>query len=134
MLESGSIVMSIDTPAPRLDSLSGFVMPGRRINVVGTSGSGKTTMARDLAGILGVPHVELDALHWGPNWTEEPDEVFRERVDTLLVGDGWTTDGNYRTVRDIVWGRADTVVWLDYSLPLILWRLSRRTFGRALLN
>jgi adenylate kinase family enzyme len=109
-------------------------MPGKRINVIGTSGSGKTTMARLLAARLGVPHIELDALHWGPNWTEEPDEVFRERADRLLVGEGWTTDGNYAVVRDILWSRADTIVWLDYSLPLILWRLTRRTFGRAILN
>ena len=108
--------------------------PGRRIVVIGTSGSGKTTMARLLAAHLGVPHIELDELHWGPNWTEEPDEIFRERVDKKLVGDSWTVDGNYGAVRDIVWGRADTIVWLDYSLPMILWRLTRRTFGRAVLN
>lgn len=112
-----------------------FTMPGRRIMVVGTSGSGKTTMARRLAERLGVQHVELDALHWGPNWTEEPDELFRERTLQALDGrESWTLDGNYGQVRDIVWPRADTVVWLDFSLPLILWRLTRRTFSRAILN
>ena len=109
--------------------------PGQRVIVVGTSGSGKTTMARRLAERLGAPHVELDGLHWGPNWTEEPDELLRERTEKALDGrEKWVIDGNYRAVRDIVWPRADTVVWLNYSLPLILWRLTRRTFRRAVLR
>lgn len=109
--------------------------PGRRIIVIGTSGSGKTTMGRRLGEKLGVQHIELDELHWGPNWTEEPDEVFRERALRALESiEEWTVDGNYRQVRDIVWSRADTVVWLDFSLPLILWRLTRRTFRRAILK
>jgi adenylate kinase family enzyme len=110
------------------------LQPGRRINVIGSTGSGKTTMARLLAERLGLPHVELDALHWGPNWTEEPDDLFRERTDLALRGDGWVTDGNYAVVRDIVWSRADTVVWLDYDLPVIMWRLTRRLFRRAVLK
>ena len=100
-----------------------------RIAVVGTGGSGKTTLAGRLARRLGVPHVELDALHWDPGWTPAPD--FRDRVTEALAGEVWTTDGNYSQVRDIVWQRADTVVWLDYSLPLIMWRVTTRTIGRS---
>jgi hypothetical protein len=76
--------------------------------------------------------VELDALHWGPNWTEVEHPVFRERTIQALSSDAWTTDGNYSAVRDIVWGRADTVVWLDYSLPVILGRVTWRTIRRAM--
>ncbi len=104
----------------------------RRVAVVGTSGSGKTTMAQRLARRLAVPHVELDALHWGPDWTPAPREIFRQRVEQALAGEAWTTDGNYSAVRDIVWGRADAVVWLDYSLPVILWRVTSRTVRRTL--
>lgn len=103
-----------------------------RIAVVGTTGSGKTTVARQLADRLGLPHVELDALNWEPNWTEAPREVFRERISAALRGDAWVADGNYSKVRDIVWARADTIVWLDYPLGLILWRLLRRTIQRTL--
>ena len=103
---------------------------GRQIVVVGTTGSGKTTLAGELARRLEVPHVELDALHWEPGWTEAPTDLFRERVTRALSGEAWVTDGNYSTVRDIVWSRADTIVWLDYSLPTILYRLTRRTFRR----
>jgi adenylate kinase family enzyme len=104
----------------------------RRIAVVGTSGSGKTVLAQGLAQQLGIPHVELDALHWGPDWTPVQLEDFRSRTAQLLSGDAWTTDGNYSKVRDIVWGRADTVVWLDYPVPLVLWRVVRRTLRRSL--
>lgn len=101
-----------------------------RVNVVGTTGSGKTTLARQLAERLHVPHVELDALHWEPNWIEAPNAVFRARVEAALAGDRWTCDGNYSAVRDIVWSRADTIVWLDYSLPVTFVRLFRRTNRR----
>jgi adenylate kinase family enzyme len=102
----------------------------QRIVVVGTSGSGKTTLAHQLAERLGIPHVELDAIHWGPNWTPAPLADFRERTAQALSGDVWTTDGNYSHVRDIVWSRANTIVWLDYPLPVILGRVTRRTIQR----
>lgn len=104
---------------------------GRRFAVVGTSGSGKTTTAGQVAQRLGIPHVELDALHWGPGWTPAPLDVFRKRVSQALSGDAWAVDGNYSKVRDVVWSRADTVVWLDYALPVIMWQLVRRTFRRS---
>lgn len=103
----------------------------RRINVVGTSASGKSTLAATLAALLVVPHVELDALHWEPNWTEASDEVLRQRVRGAIAGDGWVVDGNYAAVRDLVWERAQAVVWLDLPLRTILWRYLRRTVRRV---
>ena len=104
---------------------------GRRIAVVGTTGSGKTTMARRIAQRLAINHVELDALHWGPDWTPAPIERFREHTAQALDGDAWVVDGNYGKVRDIVWSRADTIVWLDYPLLVILGRLVWRTLRRV---
>ncbi len=106
----------------------------RRIAVVGTSGSGKTTLARRLAQRLGVTHVELDSLHWGPDWTPTPRDPFREQVTKALSSEAWTTDGNYGAVRDIIWARADTVVWLDYSLPVVMGRVIWRTIRRSVLR
>ncbi|MFZ1462777.1 MAG: AAA family ATPase, partial [Anaerolineae bacterium] len=65
----------------------------QRISVVGTSGSGKTTLARDLAQRMGVAHIELDALHWEPNWQEAPLDVFRARVAAAVAAETWAADG-----------------------------------------
>jgi adenylate kinase family enzyme len=102
----------------------------QRINVIGTSGSGKTMLAAQISQRLGIPHIELDALHWDPNWNPAPREVFRERVIQALGGETWAVDGNYGAVRDITWSRADTIVWLDYSLPVIMGRVTQRTIRR----
>jgi adenylate kinase family enzyme len=104
----------------------------RRVVVIGTSGSGKTWMARTLAARLGVPHVELDELYWEPNWTGASTERLRERVLEAASSERWIVDGNYSKVRDLVWPRADTVVWLDYSLPVVTWRVVVRTLRRML--
>ncbi len=105
---------------------------GQRIVVIGTTGSGKTTLANSLSARLNLPHVELDAIYWGPNWTPAPREEFRAGVSQALEGERWVVDGNYSKARDIIWPRADTIIWLNYSLPLILSRLTRRTFKRLL--
>ncbi|MEE3719777.1 ATP-binding cassette domain-containing protein [Tumidithrix elongata RA019] len=105
---------------------------GQRISIVGTSGSGKTTLAKNISQLLQIPHVELDALHWEPNWIEAPDQVFRDRISKALSGDRWVVDGNYSKVRDLVWGSADTVVFLDYPFEIVLRQLLRRTLQRSL--
>jgi len=105
------------------------------VSVQGNSGSGKTTTGRKLAAALGVPFVELDAIHHQPGWTELPTEEFRARVAEVCAGEGWVVDGNYSKVRDLVWNRADTVVWLDLpertAFRRVLWRTLRRGVTRA---
>ena len=102
-----------------------------RILILGRTGSGKTTLARELAGTLGVPHVELDSLFFGPNFTTVPLEVLRERTSAAIAGEQWVTDGNKRAVRDLVWPRADTIIWLDYPITVSLWRLGKRALRRT---
>jgi len=108
--------------------------PYRRIVVVGTTSSGKSTLAKSLADKFDLNFIELDALHWEPNWHEAPDNVFRERVDGATYAERWIVAGNYQIVREIVWSRAEAAIWLDYSLPRVFWQLTIRTFRRALLH
>jgi adenylate kinase family enzyme len=103
----------------------------RRINVKGTSGSGKTTFARELASRLELPYIELDALYHGPNWTEATADEFRARVRKAMTPAGWVIDGNYESkLGDTVLAEADTIVWLDLPLWLKLRRIWKRTSHR----
>ena len=103
-----------------------------RVVVVGSSGAGKTSLARRLAAQLGVPHIELDALHFAEDWIEVPDAVFAQRIDAATASGGWVIDGNYSAVtQGLVWPRAHAVVWLDYPFRICAWRLLRRTVLRS---
>ncbi|HYM70798.1 MAG TPA: adenylate kinase [bacterium] len=106
----------------------------QRIVVIGTSGSGKTSLSRELSRRLGIPHIELDALHWGPGWTETPTDVFRARVSRALERTAWVVDGNYAKARDIVWPVADTIVWLDFPLTVVLRQVFLRTLRRMIVR
>ncbi len=99
--------------------------------IVGCSGSGKTTLASALARELRVPHVELDGIFHQPGWSELPEEEFRSRVDRATAPDRWVVDGNYSAVHEVIWTKADTVVWFDLPLPLVLSRTIRRTVRRV---
>ena len=106
----------------------------RRVAVVGTSCSGKTTFAAALAAGLQVPHIELDALHWRPGWVPAPRDEFRAAVAAATSAERWVSDGNYSAVRDLVWGRATAVIWLDYPFATVLRRALYRTARRVLLR
>ena len=95
---------------PNAEGNSSCHQNARRLVVVGTSGAGKTTIARQIASILDVPHIELDSYRYGPNWTKTPDDVVRDRLSEALRAEAWVADGNYyRMARDVVWPRANTV-------------------------
>ena len=104
--------------------------------IVGNSGSGKTTLADHVAQRLGVPHVELDAHYHQAGWTPTPPEEFADAVRAALdaadaASGGWVVCGNYPPVRSQIWARADTIVWLDLPRPLVMWRVTSRSFGQG---
>jgi adenylate kinase family enzyme len=93
---------------------------------------GKTTFARRLAERLAMPHIELDALYWKANWVPRAPAAFRSLVEEAIAGGRWALDGNYSAVRDLIWSRATSVIWLDYGFPRVVWQVLARTLGRTL--
>lgn len=105
--------------------------PYKRIVVVGTTSSGKSTLAKQIADILNLDFIELDALHWEPNWQEADPIDFYIRVENAIKSGAWAVAGNYSVVRDLIWERAESVVWLDYPFHIVFWRLFTRTIRRG---
>jgi adenylate kinase family enzyme len=103
----------------------------KRVVVIGTSCSGKTSFASQLADKLAIAHTELDVLNWPPDWEMQPLEEFRSLVAEIVAQDLWVIDGNYSKVRDIIWPRATHLVWLNYPFRTIFSRAISRTSRRV---
>ncbi|ODT87340.1 hypothetical protein [Phenylobacterium sp. SCN 70-31] len=105
-----------------------------RVAVIGSSGSGKTTFARTLAVAQGVPHIDLDAVTWQPGWValhETDPEEFLRRCEAAMAAEAWVSCGNY-VRRPSLLARVTHLVWLDYSRSVVMSRVIRRSFTRAL--
>lgn len=103
----------------------------KRINVIGTSGSGKSRFSRQLAEALGYQYIEMDAIFWKPNWQKPTDEEFFSALESKLVSDTWVLDGNYNRTGPIKWPRVDTVIWIDYSFTRTIYQAVKRAFIRS---
>ena len=102
-----------------------------RIWLVGSGGAGKSTLAQAISTRLALPHTELDSLYWRPGWQPLDSAEFRAAVAAVVAQPRWVVCGNYSKASELVLARADTVIWLDYPLALIWWRLLKRTLRRA---
>ena len=102
----------------------------KRIVIIGTCGSGKTTLGNHLAENLDYPVTDLDDLYWLPNWTRRPIEEFVSLIEEAALTETWIICGNQSRFRHLIWPKADTIIWLDLPLHTLLWR----TFLRALRN
>ncbi|MEU0436189.1 adenylate kinase [Streptomyces sp. NPDC006290] len=102
-----------------------------RILVVGVTGAGKSTLARAVSGRLGMPYHEMDALFFnGPGWAVN--DKLAEDVSRLAAGPRWIVDSlGHPEVRDLLWTRADTVIWLDYPRHVVMPRVLRRSIRRT---
>ena len=104
--------------------------PYNRMVVVGATGCGKSTLAERLAQILGFDFIELDSIYWKPGWVDSDPDEFRQAVDQATSAPSWVLAGNYGVVRDLVWSRAQALIWLDYPFFLVLGRLLKRIWTR----
>jgi adenylate kinase family enzyme len=108
---------------------------GRRIAVRGVTGSGKSTIARELGAALGLKVIELDAIHWQrEGWQPLPADEFRSRLRDVLTAatEGWVIEGNYPAVADLYLDQVDTLVWIHLPWRVTFWRVLKRTLGRSL--
>jgi adenylate kinase family enzyme len=121
----------------KTDAACERLQPGERICVVGTSGSGKTYVARVLARTLGLAYICNDALIWGPNWTPVPREQVYAAQEAAMRAPRWAFDGNLTLSRPedlMALERCDTVVWLDLPRRQVHWQVLRRTLARVLVR
>lgn len=98
----------------------------RRVSIIGSGGAGKSTLARQLGEMTGLPVIHLDQRFWRPGWTETPKAQWRETVENLVEGDEWIIDGNFGGTMDIRLAAADTVVFLDFPRLLCTYRAIKR--------
>lgn len=104
----------------------------RRVIVIGSSGAGKTTLAKQLSAKLNIPHVELDSLYHQANWQRASDQEFLASVKAATNGDSWVLCGNYYSrIGQEIWPQADTIIWCNYSFGRVFWQLLRRTLTRG---
>jgi len=120
----------------------------KRILVIGNSGAGKSTLAKQLSICLNLPYFPIDPFYWEPGWKPAPADKVFQRVLDVISCESWILDGNFDEYHELVWRQADCILWLDYSLPIILkqviirngkwllthepvWSGNRMTLGRA---
>lgn len=103
----------------------------RRVNVIGTTGSGKSHFSRALAARLSFDYIHMDQIHWKANWVESDTEEFLRKLEARIANDTWVLDGNYSKANDIKWRNTDTIIWLDYSFFRTFLQLLCRTINRA---
>lgn len=99
--------------------------------IIGSGGAGKSTLARQLGEILGLPVIHLDAEYWNPGWEPTPKPEWQETVQRLVQQDAWIMDGNYGGTMDLRLPIADTVIFLNLPRWLCLWRVVKRRWQYA---
>jgi adenylate kinase family enzyme len=99
-----------------------------RILIIGCSGGGKSTIARELSDILGIEVIHLDKVLWKSGCRLTHPQAEPDAVKSLLDQPQWIIDGNYTASLPMRLAEADTVVMIDFSRMRCLLRALRRLF------
>ena len=102
--------------------------PIKKILIIGSGGAGKSTLAAELGGILGLEVTHLDAHFWSPGWVPTPRPQWIETVEKLKSRDAWIMDGHYGSTLEMRLEASDAVVFLDFPKIICVWRAIRRRF------
>jgi adenylate kinase family enzyme len=102
----------------------------QRIVIIGTSCSGKTTLAKSISLKLNIKHIELDELYWKANWVERETDDFKKIVVEEIKAENWVVDGNYSVIREVLWSRSTTIIWLSYPFVTVFYRAISRSIKR----
>jgi adenylate kinase family enzyme len=103
----------------------------KKINIIGTCGSGKSTFSQLLANKINADYIEMDLLFWQPNWQQSNNEQFFKKLNNAVAKDSWVLDGNYSRSQEIKWQSVDTVIWLDYGFFRTFYQVFTRSINRA---
>lgn len=104
----------------------------KRINVIGTSGSGKSTFSKKLSAVLDIPYIEMDSIFWGKDWYWPTDDVFFSDLQQALSQKTWVLDGNYSRTTSIKWKDVDTIIWIDFGFIRTLYQACSRALKRLI--
>lgn len=104
----------------------------KKINVIGTTGSGKSTFSMLLASKLAYPYIQMDQIYWNPNWVESHDKEYLAKISEAVSSETWVLDGNYSRTNPIKWQNVDIIIWIDYSYIRTFFQLFKRTLYRII--
>ena len=106
-----------------------LLSPFKRVVVIGSSGAGKSTFARRLGAVTGLPVTHIDQLFWQPGWVQTPKDVYLERLAAVVSQDRWIIEGVNASTLDLRLPRTDLLIWLERNRLACLWRIARRVMS-----
>lgn len=99
----------------------------KRIYIIGNSASGKTSLAKRISGVLKIKAYDLDDFYWEKKFIKKRD---KKKVDALVRKvtrkKSWIIEGVYSSCITCSLDKADLIIWLDYPVHVITWRLLKR--------